>query len=205
MSELEPSPDAPSPEGGEELRVLAHATIVYRITQASVWSWLTLVHRMRVEGRALVPKSGGALLVANHASFLDIPLVAASLGRHVSFVARDSLARSRPLGWLMRQCGAVLVRRGAADRRALREIARHLELGDCVAIFPEGSRSADGSLGEFRRGALLGARETPVLAPRTPSAGTAPPPPTPTPSTRFVPPSGQPTPPPQPTPTPRRR
>lgn len=160
MSELEREERAG--EGSEELRVLAHATLVYRLTQATVWTWLQVVHRMRVEGRQHVPRSGGVMLLANHASFLDIPLVAAALGRHVSFVARESLARSRPLSWLMRQCGAVLLRQGGVDRRALREMALHLERGDCVAIFPEGSRSADGSLGEFRRGALLGTRDTPV-------------------------------------------
>lgn len=147
-------------EAEREAELLTHATRAYAVTRGSVWVWLHLVHRMRVEGREHVPADGPVMLVSNHASFLDIPLVAASLRRHVAFVARDSLAKFRPLGWLMRRCGAVLVERGASDRRALREIQRHLELGDAVSIFPEGTRTRDGSLGEFRRGALLGARQT---------------------------------------------
>lgn len=116
----------------------------------------------RYEGLENVPAEGGCVIAANHLSFLDIPLVAASLDRHVCFVARDTLARSKPLAWLMRQCGAVLVRRGQADRGALRAMGAHLERGDCLAIFPEGTRSPDGRLGEFRRGALMVARQAGV-------------------------------------------
>jgi 1-acyl-sn-glycerol-3-phosphate acyltransferase len=77
-------------------------------------------------------------------------------------VARSSLADSAALGWLMRQCGAVLIEPGKPDRAALREMLAHLAAGDLVAIFPEGTRSNDGSLGELRAGALLAARQARV-------------------------------------------
>ena len=77
-------------------------------------------------------------------------------------MARRSLAETRWLAFVMRECGAVLIERGAADRAALREMTDHLEGGDCVAIFPEGTRSKDGSLGEFRGGALLAAKKARV-------------------------------------------
>ena len=133
----------------------------YRVARA-LSRLLFLPGGRRYEGLEHVPESGGCVIAANHLSFLDIPLVAASLDRHVCFVARDTLARSRPLAWLMRQCGAVLVRRGQADRPALREMGAHLERGDCLAIFPEGTRSPDGRMGEFRRGALMVARQAGV-------------------------------------------
>jgi 1-acyl-sn-glycerol-3-phosphate acyltransferase len=98
------------------------------------------------------------LIASNHQSFLDIPLVAIAAPRHVCFVARRSLARSGALAYVMRQCGAVLVEPGKADRTALREMVAHLEAGDCVAIFPEGTRAADGRLQAFKAGALLAAR-----------------------------------------------
>jgi 1-acyl-sn-glycerol-3-phosphate acyltransferase len=142
--------------------IVAHKTVVYRLGQASVTAYATLVHRLRVRGRERLPAAGGALVVANHASFLDIPFVAAAARRHVAFVARDSLARSRVLAFIMSHAGAILVRRGAADRAAIRAMVAHLEAGDCVAVFPEGERSRDGSVGAFREGALLAARQARV-------------------------------------------
>ncbi|HED65789.1 MAG TPA: 1-acyl-sn-glycerol-3-phosphate acyltransferase, partial [Planctomycetes bacterium] len=115
------------------------------------------------EGREHLPADGGYLLVSNHQSFLDIPIVAAALpDRHVCFVARESLARSRPLAWLMRRSGAILIRRGASDRRALSEMVEHLRAGDVVCVYPEGTRSADGTVGEFLPGALFASKRARV-------------------------------------------
>ena len=102
------------------------------------------------------------MLVANHQSFLDIPTVATAAGRHVGFVARESLSRSRFLKWLMRESRAILIKRGAADRTALRAMVDQLAAGDLVAVYPEGTRSPDGTLGEFRGGALFAARRARV-------------------------------------------
>jgi len=151
------SPDGAG-SGPDDLVVTCTPT--YRVVSLVTRSWLRLYHRLRVDGSEHFPATGGVLLVANHASFLDIPAVAATTRRHVAFVARDSLAHSRPLAFVMRGCGAILLRRGAADRRALRAMAAHLEAGDVVAVFPEGTRSLDGELGEFRAGALIAARQT---------------------------------------------
>lgn len=139
-------------------RLLTRRTLTY----LSVWSfmrvWYALMFPTRIEGLEHVPATGGVLLAANHRSYLDIPLISNVVPRHVSFVARDTLARSGILAFVMKNCGAVLIRRGTGDRPALREMAAHLELGDVVAIFPEGTRSPDGRLQAFRGGALLAAR-----------------------------------------------
>jgi 1-acyl-sn-glycerol-3-phosphate acyltransferase len=109
-----------------------------------------------------LPPTGGVLLVANHSSALDIPLIAVATDRHVGFVARASLGRSRLMAWIMARCGAVLVRPGEPDRAALRAMVARLRGGDCLAIFPEGTRSSDGTLGEFRGGGVLAARRAGV-------------------------------------------
>lgn len=109
-------------------------------------------------GRDKIPSEGPVVFAANHQSYLDIPLMAALVPRHVSFVARQSLANSRIMAYIMRQCGAVLVRRGEADRTAVRLMVAHLREGDSLCVFPEGTRTKDGRLGEFRRGALMAAR-----------------------------------------------
>jgi 1-acyl-sn-glycerol-3-phosphate acyltransferase len=148
---------SPPTSAGEPL--LTRQTLVYRTgSRASLW-FCKLYCRLRIEGRSNLPREGGAVLASNHQSFLDIPLIGGcAVPRHVAFVARDTLADWAWLAFVMRQSSAVLIRRGTSDRRALRQMADHLEAGDLVAIYPEGTRTRDGSLQEFKGGALLAAR-----------------------------------------------
>jgi len=138
--------------------ILTHRTPGYWVAWALTRVFYALYFRESFEGREHLPPTGGVLILSNHQSFLDIPLLSHAVRRHVCFVARDSLAKSKPLAWLMRTCGAVLIKRGAADRAALREMQQHLERGDVVVVFPEGTRTLDGSVQEFRPGAMLAAR-----------------------------------------------
>jgi 1-acyl-sn-glycerol-3-phosphate acyltransferase len=138
--------------------VIVHRTFVYLLCHWSTYLYGRIWHRLRVEGLENLPKEGGAVLACNHQSFADILLLGGFVPRHVAFVARDTLANWRWLAYVMHQCGAVLVKRGSSDRRALRGMVDHLERGDTVAIFPEGTRTRDGSLQEFKGGALLAAR-----------------------------------------------
>jgi 1-acyl-sn-glycerol-3-phosphate acyltransferase len=142
--------------------LVVHARPVYTAVRTYLVGHLGLVHRFRAEGRENLPATGGVLIVANHASYMDIPAIAVAAPRHVAFVARASLDRVPGLSWLMRQAGCVLVQRNSADRAALEAMIAHLEQGDCVAIFPEGTRSSDGSLGPFRAGASVAARRAGV-------------------------------------------
>ena len=144
-------------EGGEPA-LLTEKTLVYSATRLFMGCMLKGFNRARVEGLEHLPSEGPVVLAANHLSLLDIPLIAMSTRRHVSFVARSSLARSRPMAFLLQQCGAVLVERGAPDRRALTEMIDHLGAGDALAVFPEGTRSTDGHIGPFLAGALVAAR-----------------------------------------------
>ena len=143
--------------------LIVHSTWAYRLGRALVAAYLGLRHRLRTEGREHLPRSGGFLIVSNHQSFLDIPvLAAAARPRHVAFVARASLAHSRFLDWLMRESGVVLIEPNTPDRGALEGMIGHLELGDIVAVFPEGTRTPDGRLGVFRAGAVVAARRAGV-------------------------------------------
>jgi 1-acyl-sn-glycerol-3-phosphate acyltransferase len=138
--------------------ILTHKTFVYHLCSIASLCLCKAYFRLRVEGLENIPKSGGAVLASNHQSFIDILILGACSPRHVAFVARDTLAEWRWLAYTMRQCGAVLVRRGTSDRRALRAMADHLDKEDIVIIYPEGTRTRDGSLQEFKGGALLAAR-----------------------------------------------
>jgi 1-acyl-sn-glycerol-3-phosphate acyltransferase len=140
------------------MTVATDKTLVYRFLRTLSWCVLKSYNRMSVEGAHNIPASGGVVLAANHTTHLDIPILSCVTNRHVAFVARDSLDSARWLSFVMRQCRAVLVKRGTADTRAIRAMVEHLDAGDCVAIYPEGTRSRDGRLGEIKGGALLAAR-----------------------------------------------
>jgi len=145
-------------ENEAEHDLIVHRTFVYLLCHWSTYVYGRVWHRLRVEGLENLPTEGGAVLACNHQSFADILILGGFVPRHVAFVARDTLANWRWLAYVMHQCGAVLVKRGSSDRRALRGMVDHLERGDTVAIFPEGTRTRDGSLQEFKGGALLAAR-----------------------------------------------
>lgn len=117
----------------------------------------TVFYRMRRFGFSQVPARGPALLVANHQSHLDPPLIASAImGRQLHFIARLGLFSSPAFAALIRGLNSIPVREdGEADTGAIREALARLEQGELLLIFPEGSRSPDGAVHEFLRGAAL--------------------------------------------------
>lgn len=137
---------------------------------AIMTSWLLwLVGPGTVEGLENAPRSGGFLVVANHCSNLDPPFLGWAVGhrtgRIVHFMAKEEMRSWPVVGFLARNAGVFFVRRGEGDRGAQRLAIRLLETGRLVGIFPEGTRSLDGRLGDARAGAALLAMRTgvPVL------------------------------------------
>ena len=131
----------------------------YRRIMAILRAWSVLLWPLRVEGAEHLPDVGGGLIVANHSSVYDITGIAlAALPRHASFVARRSLSDIRFLERVLETSEAILIEPGASDRAALRLMVERLRAGRLVAIFPEGTRSPDGTLHPFKGGALLAAR-----------------------------------------------
>jgi len=134
---------------------------------AVVTSWLLwLVGPGRVEGLQNVPRSGPMLVVANHCSNLDPPIVGWAVGhrsgRVIHFMAKEEMRGWPVAGWLARNAGVIFVNRGAADRSAQRFALSILQQGEALGVFPEGTRSRDGRLAEGRAGAALMAMRTGV-------------------------------------------
>ena len=97
--------------------------------------------RVRVLGRPPGVRAGGALLAANHVSWLDIHLLHSLLPAR--FVSKAEVRGWPLIGWLAEACGTVfLVREKKSDAKRVNEVmAEHLRLGDCLALFPEGTTS----------------------------------------------------------------
>ena len=118
--------------------------------------------RMQRIGREHLPKDGPLLLASNHRSFLDPFLIGTCLRRPIYYFAKRELFEKRWQAWILNSLGAFPVDRGAGDRAALDTAREILERGDCVVVFPEGTRKRSGALGMPRRGIGRLALETGV-------------------------------------------
>jgi len=131
----------------------------YRLWQQVARVLFVLVFGLRVHHRRRFPRTGGVLVVANHQSYLDPILAAVGMPRAFHPMARESLFRFAPFRWLIGSLYAFPVRRGTADLAAVKEALRRLKAGGVVLVFPEGTRTRDGSIGPMHGGpAAIAAR-----------------------------------------------
>jgi 1-acyl-sn-glycerol-3-phosphate acyltransferase len=118
-----------------------------------------LLFRARIEGVEHVPRDGPFILVSNHCSNLDPPILGWATGyqvrRVVHFMAKIEMRRWPVVGWLATQSGVYFVRRGESDRAAQRFSLEALADGRPIALFVEGTRSRDGHLKTAKPGAAL--------------------------------------------------
>jgi 1-acyl-sn-glycerol-3-phosphate acyltransferase len=108
--------------------------------------------RFTVIGRENVPSEGGIIFAPNHVSFADPPAVGCGCNRQVHYMAKKELFEVPVLGFLIRSVGAFPVKRGTADRTAIRKAIEIVENGGCICMFPEGTRSKDGNLQQAESG-----------------------------------------------------
>jgi 1-acyl-sn-glycerol-3-phosphate acyltransferase len=116
------------------------------------------VFRIRVFGREHVPADGGVLVVSNHQSHLDPVLVGLACDRRLNFVARDTLFGFPPFRWLINSLDAIPIDREGIGLGGLKESLRRLKSSEMLLIFPEGTRTRDGDVGELKAGFIALAR-----------------------------------------------
>ncbi len=136
--------------------------VLYWAIRALFVPFFLIYFRMQRVGREHLPRSGPLLLAANHRSFLDPFVIGTLVRRPVYYMAKRELFENRWLAWVLNSLGAFPVDRGAGDGNAMATARAILARGDCVVVFPEGTRVRPGPLGAPRRGVGRLALETGV-------------------------------------------
>ena len=134
--------------------------MLYAICKSLAVTIMKALFRLEAHGTEHVPRTGPLLVVANHSSLLDPPLVGGMTPRQLTYLAKAELFDVPGFGALLRRLGAQPLRRQGADPSALRTAQRVLQGGGALLVFPEGTRGDEGVLREAKPGAALLAIQT---------------------------------------------
>ena len=125
---------------------------------ARAWSRLILGTtgvRVEVEGLERLDPSRSYIFAANHQSIYDIPILFSSLPFQLRIIAKESLGRIPFMGWHLQRTGHVLVDRSRPGAGVVKKMARLARQGHSLIVFPEGTRSTDGSVARFKGGPFV--------------------------------------------------
>ena len=134
--------------------------IVYWIVRAILQPIFHIYFRYSRIGREHIPGEGPVIIAANHRSFMDPCVIATMVRRPMYYIAKKELFKYRWMAWLLSALGAFPVDRGAADAEMISTAKAILARGEVVLIFPEGTRTRPGALGQPKRGVARLALET---------------------------------------------
>ena len=127
-------------------------SVPYRWSQRITSFTFSTLGKLEQYGNRHVPREGGVLLLSNHLSYIDPFVISSTATRELFFMARDNVFGIPLIGRFLSAHNAYPVKRGSADRAALKHTIALLQCGNAVLIFPEGTRSRDGTLGKARAG-----------------------------------------------------
>ena len=113
------------------------------------------VFRGHLLGRENIPQKDSFIMVANHGSLLDPPLLGHALRRNISFMAKAELFKIPVLGFIINACGAYPVKRGIADKNTIKIACKKLSNNNCIGIFIDGTRQKNGRVNKPKQGAAL--------------------------------------------------
>ena len=154
-------------EGVEKItKIQPRQSFVYGcVSYLLVFPIFRCLFRGKTKGISNLPKTGGVVVVSNHGSHLDPPILGHALGRPVAFMAKSELFKVPILSFIISACGAYPVKRGAGDREALRTASNRLIEGWATGVFLDGTRQENGRVNNPKAGAALLAARTgcPIL------------------------------------------
>ncbi|MCX7739249.1 MAG: 1-acyl-sn-glycerol-3-phosphate acyltransferase [Hydrogenothermaceae bacterium] len=121
--------------------------------------------RIKAEGVENIPKEGPCIIASNHRSYLDPPVINIVSPRPVLFLAKRELFEVLAFGWFIRKAGAIPVNRDGKDISSLKKALNVLKEGNCIGIFPEGSRAKPREFKKPRSGVgfLIEKAKVPVI------------------------------------------
>ena len=130
--------------------------IIYQlVSKVIIFPIYKLIFRGNLIGRENIPKESSFILVSNHGSLLDPPLLGHAVGRNISFMAKSELFRIPLLGFIIKSCGAYPVKRGIVDKKTIKIACDKLSRNNCIGIFIDGTRQKDGRVNKPKKGAAL--------------------------------------------------
>lgn len=130
-------------------------TWLYRVAYTIIPPLCRVLFRMKAVGIENFPAGGPVVVACNHRSNLDPFFLGSAAPRMIHFMAKSELWRFKPLGWVCDRLGTFPVRRGEADREAVKKALAYLGQGAVVGLFPEGHRQREAVLGDIRPGASM--------------------------------------------------
>jgi len=140
----------------------------YRLIRIIFRAVFGILFRPKIIGSENLPASGGFILSANHVSNWDPPILATFIEREVYYMAKEELFKNSIFAAAIRALHVFPVKRGAADKNAIKNAVKVLKGGGCLGLFPEGTRSKTGKIGKAESGVSLIAAMT--KAPIVPAA-----------------------------------
>lgn len=128
---------------------------IYKLPQSLILLFLKLVvglrYRLEVDGIKNIPSSGGVLLLGNHISWIDWAIILMAVPREVKFVMDKTIYSKWYLTWILKIFKCIPIS-NASSKSTIQIIAKELDKGSVVVVFPEGSITRNGHLGEFKKG-----------------------------------------------------
>ena len=130
--------------------------LIYQlVSKLLVFPIYKFVFRGCLIGRENIPQKDSFIVVSNHGSLLDPPLLGHALGRNISFMAKAELFKVPCLGFIIKACGAYPVKRGIADKNTIKTACKKLSNNNCIGIFIDGTRQKNGRVNKPKQGAAL--------------------------------------------------
>ena len=111
------------------------------IISSVIYAYCKVVYKVQIIGKENVPQEGPLIFCGNHRTYLDPPLMEATCGRYARFLAKEELTKNPFLAFLGVVFDAILVKRDSKEVTAIKESLKTLKNGQCLALFPEGTRN----------------------------------------------------------------
>jgi len=130
--------------------------LIYQlVSKLFVFPIYKCVFKGHLIGRENIPQKDSFIMVSNHGSLLDPPLLGHALGRNISFMAKAELFKIPFLGFVIKACGAYPVKRGIADKNTIKTACKKLSNNNSIGIFIDGTRQKNGRVNKPKQGAAL--------------------------------------------------